>query len=364
MKYGTFDSNDIDAIEAKLRDGVPEVAADSIQTEETRTTEYSHNTGVEIAPTRIRGGRPLQGERAFGRFPTNWVDEGVVFEDTAIDSMVFPHIIDAEQYLSNPLSKYYLYYAGYHTGDVRMAHSDNVLSGWTEHASNPIVDTSTHSSYNDHVSSPWVMWDFANSRFEMYAHTMDSSGDVNPQLTVRLTSSDGKSWAHDQQIMSPEPNSTARGRWDDGVRTYLRVYRDGGLRYGVYQGHLATGSEPVGIGFTWSFNGTDWYTSHEPMFRGDQEGTWDNADGNAKPSVVDIGGTKYLIVACAVDGTIKATPWVGLEQTNPAWQTLSLDYSSFSYNDFHDTNKMYLMSGGGDDNDGAKIYSKQWSDLL
>lgn len=210
----------------------------------------------------FNGTGSLGGPRSFGAPPVTFRDDGVIYADSAVSDMIFPHIFHAGRYLSNPQAEYYLYYADYKNGEDggQVAFSDSIETGWTEYSGNPLITVSDNSAYEGHVSSPWSVWDPINQQMEMYFHTKTG---VGGQETHRAISSDGLSFSHDQEIIT----KSNAARWDGNVCDYLRVYTAGEARYGIYYGGEAAAN--VGqMGFAYSYDGDSWAKYRYPLFKG------------------------------------------------------------------------------------------------
>lgn len=85
---------------------------------------------------------------------------------------IFPSVIDASQHISNPLGKYYMYYAPHDApGGICLAYADNIKGPYTEYSGNPIVTKNFQGRYNvTHVSSPYVLWMPEYNKYIMYYH--------------------------------------------------------------------------------------------------------------------------------------------------------------------------------------------------
>lgn len=104
---------------------------------------------------------------------------------------IFPSIIKASDYVSNPLGTYYLYYAPHDApGGICLAYSDNIEGPYTEYSSNPIIAKDWDGKYNvSHVSSPHVIWSSQYNKFLMYFHGENDT-------TRWAYSTDGVNWGY------------------------------------------------------------------------------------------------------------------------------------------------------------------------
>jgi len=333
-----------------------------LHSESVNTERAVHNAGPTASATTVNGGGQLGGERSLGRLPTEWTDEGVIYQDDALDRMVFPHIIEANRYLDNPLGKYYLFYSEYRgSGDpgIQLAYSDNILSGWTDYSGNPLFTTSLNGDLTDHVSSPWVLWDPFNSQFEMYFHSQGSS---SGQFTARAVSSDGENWTYDQVILQKPSGS---GVWDNSVRAYLTVYRQGRSRFGFYHGHGAdSGGDGAMVGYAWAHDGDNWVTDDQPLFGGRIEGQNGGEPGLPKGSMGGIGGAPHIVAVNEATSTIDIGPWFGPDQSEPALVSTNLPFVTEGYLPYHGSEKLYLLGQDATDGTQVRAFSKKWGDLL
>lgn len=86
-----------------------------------------------------------------------------------------PAIIRVPGWLTDPLGKYYLYFA-HHAGDsIRLAYADSIDGPWKVHEPGTLQLDQVSDLFRGHIASPDIVVDDANRRILMYYH-----GPVNP----------------------------------------------------------------------------------------------------------------------------------------------------------------------------------------
>jgi hypothetical protein len=306
-----------------------------------------------LSGTTVQGAPPLQSERSFARLPTEWDDEGTIYSDGDVDTVIFPHVVAVGDHVDDALGQYYLYYASYHEPDgVRLAYADDLTGEWRP-CDNPIVTTDHAERLGDHVSTPWVLWEPESDRFVMYAHSPLGGGQ---QGTIRLTSADGLDWTYRGVVLEPQ-----NGTWDEKTRSYLRAYRYGSLYVGLYMGHRHGSPEGAQVGFAWSHDGRDWRTKRGPLFQGRHRGEVDGGGAYARASLFEVGNQLFVLAGNQARETVEVGPLYDLDQPMPAMQDTNLPYSLDSYAAFRTPRKLYLV--GATDTD-VHLYSTPWGELL
>lgn len=120
------------------------------------------------------------------------VDPGLTFQphagnpifDSSVDSAIagnflYWSVIKASDHIGSPIDNYYAYYSTDHSGnDIYLATAPSPLGPWTEQGQLSGLTGET----------PLVIWDAANSRYNMYFHG------GSPQQTSLATSTDGENW--------------------------------------------------------------------------------------------------------------------------------------------------------------------------
>ncbi len=96
-----------------------------------------------------------------------------------------PSLIKVPKWVTNPLGKYYLYFAHHKGKYIRMAYSDNIEGPYTVYLEGTLKLEDTPG--NDHVASPDVHIDEDNKEIIMYYHTPYDDW----QYTFKATSKDG-----------------------------------------------------------------------------------------------------------------------------------------------------------------------------
>jgi hypothetical protein len=117
---------------------------------------------------------PLIAQKLNGKLAYSHVilhkNEMVVHNPT--NEFISPSVITATDHLTNPLGKYYLYYAPHDApGGICLAYSNSLEGPYTEYSGNPIL-TNKHQGKIDvsHVSSPYVMWMPQYNKYFLYFH--------------------------------------------------------------------------------------------------------------------------------------------------------------------------------------------------
>lgn len=88
------------------------------------------------------------------------------------NELIFPCIRGVYDKISNPLGRYYLYYAPHdQPGGICLAYGNSLGGQFTEYPNNPIIARNWSPHYSvSHVSSPHIIWDAAARQFYMYFH--------------------------------------------------------------------------------------------------------------------------------------------------------------------------------------------------
>jgi hypothetical protein len=150
--------------------------------------------------------------------------------DPAIgDNVNGPAIMRVPGWISNPLGRYYLYFA-HHIGDrIRLAYSDDLDGRWTLHR--PGVLSLQESLFDDHVASPDVLIDDERREIRLYYHGAYAPGKTYQYERVAI-SRDGLSF---------QPRRSILGGY------YWRLFRWDGYWYGlVMPGRLVRSRDGLG----------------------------------------------------------------------------------------------------------------------
>lgn len=169
--------------------------------------------------------------------------------------IIFPSVIKASDYFSNPLGEYYLYYAPHDApGGISLAYSNSINGPWTEYSNNPLIPNNWQPFYNvSHVSSPHIIWNSSENKMFMYFH-----GENN---TTRLaTTTDGINFNYDSKVVGCSDLG-----WNSCQVSYARVYEHtipskGNKYLMLLMGQGDPEGAPTGrkIYYGWSNNGRDW----------------------------------------------------------------------------------------------------------
>ncbi|GAB6937967.1 hypothetical protein ACQP60_08255 [Isoptericola variabilis] len=103
------------------------------------------------------------------------------------NEFIFPSVIRAADYFSEPLGTYYMYYAPHERpGGIALAYSDSIDGPWTEYDGNPLISNSWSPHYEavSHISSPHAVWVEGEQKLFLYFHGENT-------ITRYATSDDG-----------------------------------------------------------------------------------------------------------------------------------------------------------------------------
>lgn len=172
--------------------------------------------------------------------------------------IIFPCIRGVYDKLSNPLGRYYLYYAPHDApGGICLAYGNSLEGPFTEYKANPIVSNNWSPHYKvSHVSSPHVLWNADARELWLYFH-----GENN---TTRLArSKDGITFTYDKTVLT-----TAMLPTGSREASYARVFRHDlpsrGAKYVMlFMWNQANDHRDIGWG--WSADGRNWTFSQQPL---------------------------------------------------------------------------------------------------
>lgn len=127
-----------------------------------------------------------------------------------------PSLIRVPDWVENPLSRYYLYFA-HHSGQyIRLAYSNNLQGPWTVHDSGTLhIDQLDQTICTDHIASPDVHVDRQNGQVMMYFHSLHP---ILGQVSFLATSRDGLNFTASSKVLGP---------------FYMRVFQYGGCYYAI-----------------------------------------------------------------------------------------------------------------------------------
>lgn len=171
--------------------------------------------------------------------------------------LIFPCIRRVEGRATNPLGRYYLYYAPHNApGGICLAYGDRLDGPFTEYEGNPVVSRAWAPHYDvSHVSSPHVLWNESNRTFYLYFH--------GENTTTRLArSADGLNWTYDSVILT-----TADLPPDVTETSYARAFRHaipgrGNTYVLMFMGNQA-GTRKIFL--AWSSDQRDWTVQQTPL---------------------------------------------------------------------------------------------------
>ena len=111
-----------------------------------------------------------------------------------------PSLIQAPDWLENPLGRYYLYFAHHDGAYIRLAYSDQLSGPWSTYE--PGVLPLNTSLFAGHIASPDVYLDHEKREFRLYYHGSDTSSvEGGAQSTRVAVSNDGINFSvYPQQI--------------------------------------------------------------------------------------------------------------------------------------------------------------------
>lgn len=170
--------------------------------------------------------------------------------------LIFPCIRGVYSLISNPLGRYYLYYAPHELpGGICMAYGDSLGGPFTEYPANPIVSNIWSPHYSvSHVSSPHVIWNAPNSKFYLYYHGEN-------QATRMAWSYDGINFTYFGAVLTTAdiPGSTQT--------SYARVfeYSVPGLGNTHVMLFMCSIGSVSNIGWGWSSDAKSWNFDPTPL---------------------------------------------------------------------------------------------------
>lgn len=133
------------------------------------------------------------------------------------DNINGPSLIRAPAWLSNPLGRYYLYFAHHDGAYIRLAYSDDLNGPWRIYE--PGVMALDEALFAGHIASPDVHIDAGRQQFRMYFHGSDTPTGGGGKQTTRLAfSGDGLHF---------------RAQPEDLGAPYWRVFRWRGYHYAL-----------------------------------------------------------------------------------------------------------------------------------
>jgi hypothetical protein len=144
-----------------------------------------------------------------------------------------PSVVCVPDWVSDPLGRYYCYFA-HHDGDyIRLAYADDVRGPWTVHTPGTLHIGATQ--FDGHIASPDVHVDHGEERFRMYFHgccgPFDHPAGEFGQATDAAVSDDGVDFDATGAVLGD---------------FYFRVWSHRGTHYAVDRwGHLYRSEDPL-----------------------------------------------------------------------------------------------------------------------
>ncbi|AOS63752.1 glycoside hydrolase family protein [Actinoalloteichus hymeniacidonis] len=244
--------------------------------------------GGAVAATGLNPFGTPAAHAAPGGFP-DYAYSGIAFDKDSLrynpnDEFIFPCIRGVYDRLSNPLGRYYLYYAPHdEPGGICLAYADAIAGPYTEYTGNPIVSRSWGSHYSvSHVSSPHVLWNSQAREMWLYFH-----GENNTTRLARSTN--GIDFTYDRVVLNSSmlPAGTTE-------TSYARVFEypipSRGSRY-VMVFMVNDASNRRGIGWGWSADGRSWQFAQQPLIRPQDLGVRDLSS----PHVLERAGRTFVV---------------------------------------------------------------------
>jgi hypothetical protein len=198
------------------------------------------------------------------------------------NELIFPCIRGVYDKLSQPLGRYYLYYAPHNApGGICLAYGNSLSGRFTEYPNNPIVSNVWSPHYSvSHVSSAHVIWDTATKKFFLYFH--------GENTTTRMAwSTDGIHYTYFGVVLSTKaiPNSTET--------SYARVFEHSvagkSNKYVMLFMGVVNGARSIYWG--WSADGKAWSFSPGPLVSPGPDQQTDISG----PSLLARNGSAYVV---------------------------------------------------------------------
>jgi hypothetical protein len=198
------------------------------------------------------------------------------------NELIFPCIRGMYDKISNPLGRYYLYYAPHDApGGICIAYGNSLSGQFTEYPNNPIIANVWSPHYSvSHVSSPHIIWDATSRQFDLYFH--------GENTTTRMAwSTDGIHFTYHGRVLHTGviPGSTET--------SYARVFEHSvaglGNRFIMLFMGVTNGTRKIFWG--WSSTGKTFQFDPTPLVTPGPDGQVDIA----APTFVTRNGTAYVI---------------------------------------------------------------------
>ncbi|MFP4250189.1 MAG: hypothetical protein ACLFU7_11055 [Armatimonadota bacterium] len=154
-------------------------------------------------------------------------------------TIMFPAVVEAPPWLSEPLGALYMYYASHHGTGLGLATAPEPEGPWT--VRDPIFSLDDAPMIAGHISSPDVLIDNEAERVYLYYHGGNAAG--KGQVMGCAVGYDGVHF----EVENPDPlilPSDREGAWDSVSTAYLRPFRVDGRIFGLYMGNGGQRSVP------------------------------------------------------------------------------------------------------------------------
>lgn len=161
-------------------------------------------------------------------------------------TIMFPTVLDMSQYLSDPIDRFYMYYAPHHSEGIGLATAPHPEGPWKPYSGNPIITLDQFSGIRGHISAAELLFQPEERRFLAYPHGSSKPG----QNTVAASSEDGVHFTPISQM--PILSSDPAGTWETSGASYLRVFRHGeSMIYGIFKSESQHGVVRSRDGIHW-----------------------------------------------------------------------------------------------------------------
>ncbi len=147
-------------------------------------------------------------------------------------SVMFPAVVEAPPWLSDPLDALYMYYASHHGAGLGLATAPEPEGPWT--VQDPVFTLDDAPMIEGHISSPDVLIDEEAERVYLYYHGGNAAG--KGQVMGSAVGYDGRNF----EVENADPlilPSEREGWWDSNSTAYLRPFRLGDQILGLYMGN-------------------------------------------------------------------------------------------------------------------------------
>ena len=154
-------------------------------------------------------------------------------------TIMFPTVVEAPGWVSEPSDALYMYYASHHGSGIGLATAPEPEGPWT--VREPVFSLDDAPMIAGHISSPDVLIDEDAERVYLYYHGGNAAG--KGQVMGCAVGDDGRHF----EVENPDPlilPSEREGAWDSISTAYLRPFRVGRRILGLYMGNGGKRSVP------------------------------------------------------------------------------------------------------------------------